>query len=350
MIRVPLVYYADKTLELYTFPGMTIDQTAIIYNETTGGQVPKRVMGGYTKVDIKDASGKKRTIQVGRAVASSFLGKPLHGGYTADHINNKEPTNDALSNIRWADKPKQSKNRTMPESCKSAFLIVKDRVEKTAVDWAKEEGVTPQAIFYRAVSGTKGFAYKKYEDLPNEVWKEVEGSRTPKGYWQISNMCRIKCITKHAENVISGDRLSINIDGYPTANINRNSIFLHVLAFKTFFPDEYKKKGDDMMVLHKKDIKTDFRPENLELGTRSDNGLQAHKNGRYDHTLSVGKRCVSVDTNGVEKEHINLSDAARYLNEIGYTSAIGRSISKAIEKTEAKGKAHVAYDHTWRWA
>jgi hypothetical protein len=163
-------------------------------------------------------------------------------------------------------------------------------------------------------------------------------------------MCRIKCITKHTENVISGDRLGINPNGYPSARINGKNILLHILAFKTFFPEEYEKKGDDMMVLHKKDIKTDFRPENLELGDRSKNGLQAHKNGRYDHTRSVGKRCVSIDTDGVEKEHINLSDAARYLNEIGYTSVIGRSISKAIEKTETKGKAHVAYDHTWRWA
>jgi hypothetical protein len=345
------VYYADKTLELYTFPGITIDQTATIYNETTGEQVSKRVMGGYTKADIKDSSGKKRTINVGRAVASSFLGKPLDGGYTADHIKNKETVNDALSNIRWANKQTQGKNRTMPENCKSAFLIVKDGVEKTANEWAKEEGVTPQAIFYRAVSGTKEFTYKKYEDLPNEVWKDVEGSRTPNGYWQISNMCRIKYITKYADNVISGDRLCIpRRGGYPIARIKGKTILLHILAFKTFFPVEYEKKTDDMMVLHKNDIKTDFRPENLELGTRSENGLQAHRNGRYDHTLSAGKKCVSIDTGGIEKEHASLCDAARYLNDIGYTSARGPTISNAIRKTEAKGKAHIIYDHAWRWA
>ena len=100
------------------------------------------------------------------------------------------------------------------------------------------------------------------------------------GHWEISNMSRVKQVTKHASNVLWGDRLR-RCNGYPIISINGKNCYCHVLAFKTFYPELWDAKKLEEMVLHEDDNKEDFRPHKLRLGTASDNAKDARNNGKY---------------------------------------------------------------------
>ena len=73
-------------------------------------------------------------------------------------------------------------------------------------------------------------------------------------------------------------------NGYPSVFINGKNWLCHILAFKTFFPNEWDAKNPDEMILHEDDDKMDFRPHKLRIGTRSENATDAHDNGCHDGT------------------------------------------------------------------
>ena len=261
-----------KTLEYYfviakvivhvIFNKYTIDENGVVRNKKTGEAVrPSTDEAGYRRVSVLDASGKSRKIRVARALASTFLGPPPTKEHTADHIDrNRE--NDILSNIRWATKEEQNNNQERPDEYKTAFLVVHSGDEKTFKEWAEyfnSKGeknpygreYTIKMIATYAQKKQHGFSYKEYPDLPGEVWKDVEGSKTKRGMWRVSNMNRVKYVTKFAENVLEKDRLGL-CGGYPTIGINGKNWSLHVVAFVTFFPDEWANKKPDELVCQRR--------------------------------------------------------------------------------------------------
>jgi hypothetical protein len=203
--------YLVKTLEYYfedgshvVFEKYTIDTLAVIRNVKTG-KTPSYGSGTYNLCSVIDAYGKRRNIRVARAVASTFLGKPPTLAHTADHEESEEKKNDALTNVRWLDQSGQKNNRNMPDTLKTAFFVVKDGVEKTLREWVdhmnvvkkqEEREYTYDMIKYYAQKKQHGFAYKEYLDLEGEIWKSIKGSKNKKGCWEISNMKRVKYVTK----------------------------------------------------------------------------------------------------------------------------------------------------------
>jgi hypothetical protein len=152
-------------------------------------------------------------------------------------------------------------------------------------------------------------------------------------------MNRVKFITKHATNVLSGDRLGIAADGYPRIIMGE----CHIIAYKTFFPYEWSMKRSEEMILHKNDDKLDFRPQNLRLGTRSQNGTDAHTNGCHDGTQRARQKCASYIKGIFEKEHISLHEAVKYLKSNGFAKAQHGKISMVIS-----GDRNTAYGRTWK--
>ncbi|AGE59011.1 hypothetical protein PBCVOR070422_188L [Paramecium bursaria Chlorella virus OR0704.2.2] len=285
--------YLVKTLEYYfedgshvIFEKYTIDTLGFIRHRISGLTL-RYGNGMYNRCSVFDDNGKERGIRVARAVASTFIGKPMHG-HTADHIMSEQKKNDALTNIRWNCKSGQSSNQIRPETQKSAFIVVKDGVEKTLNEWVNHMNATKMPkdceFTYGMIQGyarrkTHGFAYKKYPDLEGEEWKEIKGSDNKRGdRWKVSNMNRIKWITKCAENVLWGPRLGRS-NGYPLVCINGKKWYCHILAFAAFHETEWNLKKYDEMVLHEKDNKEDFRPHKLRLGTASENAKDAYANG-----------------------------------------------------------------------
>ena len=98
-----------KTLEYHwkdgthtVFDGYAIDELSVIRNKKGRVMTPFK-SGKYYKVCVQH-EGEERKILVGRALASTFLGKPPTLQHTADH-EDKNSFNDTLENIRWLCKP-----------------------------------------------------------------------------------------------------------------------------------------------------------------------------------------------------------------------------------------------------
>lgn len=350
-------YYLSRknNIELVVFNRYIIDKNGVIVNKKTGRVVStQKNKGGYKVVSVYDDTGKTRGIQVGRALAS-LRGPPPTSAHTADHID-RNKDNDTLDNIRWATKKEQNNNQSRPETYKSAFVIVKDGVEKTANEWDEhlkgdknkfDRYYTTKMIKKYAQRKQHGFSFKEYPDLSGEVWKEIIGSSNKSGRWEISNMCRVKNITKYAENVLSGERLGL-ISGYPKISINGRQWLCHILVFKTFFPEEYALKKQSEIIKHIGDDKLDFRPHKLQIGTKSENSIEARDNGKHDNTKTMRMRCTSY-VNGVhEKDHESQEDAMIYLKSIGYNKALRRSIGNAISEKLKNGESRIAYGRTWK--
>lgn len=238
------------------------------------------------------------------------------------------------------------------EPRKSAIIVIREGNEKTLKDWVEQlkdeknpfgRDYTISNIRSYAQKKQHGFSYKEYPDLSGEVWKEITGSKNSRGSWEISNMSRVKHITNHGESVLSGERLSLNCDGYPRIGINGQSLLCHILAFMTFFPEEYAAKKPDEYILHEKDDKLDFRPHKLRIGSHADNRTDAHDNGKYDGTPRARMKCASYINGILEKEHDSQSDATRYMKSIGYDKASFGNISMALS-----GHLKTAYKRTWK--
>jgi hypothetical protein len=190
-----------------------------------------------------------------------------------------------------------------------------------------------------------GFVYKEYPDLDGEVWKSIEGSENTQGRWEVSDMKRMKYVTKHASNVMWGDRLGLN-NGYPTVKINKKIIGCHVLAFQAFYPELWAAKKPGEIVRHKFDDKLDFRPHMLLLGTGSDNAKDAHANDKYAGKKKERMKCVSYVDGVFEKEHEGQHDAAEYLRKNGCPKASHSAISTALTVFK-KGETLKKYGRTW---
>ena len=126
-------YFRDGSL--IEFKKYTIDKSGIVRNKKTEKLVRySKDKSGYNTCNVVDNVGKRRNIRVARAIASTFIGKPPTTEHTADHIDRKR-NNDTHDNIRWATEIEQKNNQIRPETRKSAFIIVKDGLEKTTKEW-----------------------------------------------------------------------------------------------------------------------------------------------------------------------------------------------------------------------
>jgi hypothetical protein len=342
-----------KTLEYYSsdgthivFDNYTIDENGDIMNNM--GKVMTRCVtaGGYNDVGVYDTAGKQRHISVGRAIASTFIGKPPTRNHTADHADQNR-LNDVLTNIRWAGKSEQSKNRTMPSVFKTAFRIIRNGVEHSAKDWVEVykkpngEKYTAKCILNYARQQKYGFEYKTFTSLRGEMWRAISWSKNSQGEWHISSRSRMKYKTKHAENVLNADELS-KASGYPVMVINGRQWYCHELSFMTFRPREYATKTPNEMILHKEDDKLDFNPFRLRLGTMSENAIDARDNGKYDNTKTARKAVVSHVNDDFEKEHESISVAVRYLRDNGYPRAVASAVVLALREGVTR------YGRTWK--
>lgn len=349
-------YYVKKgVIEHVIFNKYTIDENGVIKNKKTGKAFAyTKTNLGYKKCMAIDGEGNRRNISGCRAIVSTFCGPPPTPEHTADH-KDQNPSNDTIDNIQWLCKSGQRTNQTRPKISNTARIIIKDGEEKTAREWGEHfknqknhmgRGYTMKMIICYADENQHGFSYKVYQNLPMEIWKEIPGSNNSKGRWEISNMCRVKNISKKSEKMISNGQFSLN-SGYPAVKINGKQWKCHILAFMAFFPDKWANKKSDEIVLHDNDDKMDFRPYKLSLGTQSENGKQAHKNGCYDGTKTAMMKCASYINYIFEKEHESLADSARYLRSLGYDKASPGPISQALQLYR-DGETRMRYGRTWK--
>ena len=294
------------------FDDLTIDFVGIV-RDKNGDVKPVFIDGDGYEIVNPTKDGKQRTLRVGRAVASTFFGRPPTLAHTADHGNRIRRDNH-IDNISWKDPSGQTKNQVRPETYKSALIVIRDGLEMTIKEWVeylKDEKTSRGNLFTIGVikkyaqRKSNGFSYKVYTNLPGEIWKEVPDSKNSQGRWEVSNKKRVKYKTKHADRVLDVSELCKS-GGYPTVNINGKNRKLHQLVFQLFHPEKYAAMTSRDVVRHKKDDKLDCRPEELLTGTRSQNVIDAHDNDKYDNKKTERKKCVSYIDGKKEKEHISL--------------------------------------------
>ena len=338
----------DGTFEI--FDDYTIDTNRVVERKDGGKSPTPYILGGYLYVSVSK-NRKQYGRSLARAMLSTFLGPPPDLTFTADHIISERKLDDDLSNLRWLDKSGQINNRIMPKTLRTARIIMNDLFpddELTAKEWC-ELYTKPDGIKYHhktiskwAQNKKNGFSYKTYGDLNDEEWKLV--GKPNENHVEISNKNRVKDVTFSSsgreEHILSVEQLCLQ-GGYPCKIIDGVNYLVHILVFQLWYPDLWANKKENEMVLHHKDNRLDFRPENLYLGTPSENGKDAHDNGKYEGKKTARKPCIAYKDDAVVEEFKSKRDAARYLEEHNEdlkfkTAEIG--IRRALDKNkEYKG-------------
>jgi len=339
-----LVYYEDETLKKQIYTKYEINKACIIRNKRikrpTSYYLDK---GGYYTVTVYDVAGKSKNLSVARAMLSTFVGPPPSPHHTADHIESEHTTDNRLGNLRWADETEQKLNQNRPETYNSAFIIVHDGEGLTVNEWAERLGISDSAIRKRArnVRNTE-WSYKTYDDLPGENWKDVEDSKNFQGWWKVSTFGRV-AYHKDANirKVSSPEELYLN-NGYPSIGINGTNRMVHLVVFQTFRKKEYEAMKEGEMILHEDDDRMDCRIDKLRVGTASQNGRDAHDNGKYDGTKTARRPCVARKGNE-SHPFDSLMDAVKWIRATTeYENASPGNISDCLN-----GTRKTAFWYTW---
>lgn len=162
------------------------------------------------------------------------------------------------------------------------------------------------------------------ENLEGEVWRDVLGYE---GYYQVSNLGRVKGIDRFIESVrynnkfIEGNLLKsfLNRSGYLYCFLSRcnkvKSILTHRLVAICFLENTDNKKE----VNHKDLNKINNNVTNLEWCTASENQFHAIKNGAvirkksYNHNNSKFTKKDIEDIRLLEK-HLNYTEISKIFN------------------------------------
>jgi hypothetical protein len=117
---------------------------------------------------------------------------------------------------------------------------------------------------------------------------------------------------------------------------------VHLVVFQTFRPEEYKAMKEGEMILHKDDDRMDCRIDKLRVGTASENGRDAHDNGKHDGTKTARRPCVAHKGEW-SKSFDSLAEAVEWLQATtSYDQAQNGPISNCLD-----GKRKTAYGYTW---
>lgn len=172
-----------------------------------------------------------------------------------------------------------------------------------------------------------------------EIWKDIKGFE---GYYQVSDLGRIRSLDRYVNNSISGKRLLrgmvMKIYTFPRTgyclvtlkNCGAKTIFIHRLVAEAFIPNPDNKPE----INHKDGDKTNNQASNLEWSTRQENidhswetGLIKNFGENHSHSIFTEKQILEIREN---KDNLK----QRQLAELyGTTQPV---ISKIVNRTRWK--------------
>lgn len=214
-------------------------------------------------------NSKKQVLQfVHRLVIVSFKGLSESIDLVIDHID-RNPSNNYLSNLRYATKSENSKNVGIKKITSHGMPVIK--VNNETSETTKYESVSQLAkelnLTYKKVQTLckNNSIYSDYtlqyliEELEGEIWKEIEinGKKL-----SASNKGRIK---RKRNSASYGSK---NINGYFVISINKKCFFVHDIICETFIEP---KPQLEYCVNHKDENPENNYAENLEWLSKGDN-------------------------------------------------------------------------------
>ena len=310
-------------------PGYFVSPSGGIFN-ASGHEMAQRIPARYVHVGLR-VNGKTQVFKVHRLVAYAFHGDPPKPSCSVDHID-RNPQNNASSNLRWATPTEQAANRNKSRSNNErpiAFTATcGKRIEfKSVTEASTYFGLRCMSMLYRAIG--KGKIYH------GGTWEHMDTARAGVTYRPIPGDCMSgelgysagddgSILTPHGR--VTFGRL---VDDYMVLSMKNGAYRVHRLIASVFLP----KDDTRPLVNHINGVKNDNRVQNLERVTARENSRHAHDTGLIKR--AVGKKVVGT-RDGVETTFVSLKEAARCVG--GSACNIGGCL---------KGRQKTSCGYTW---
>jgi len=338
----PLQVYKHGVDIPTVFENYEINVCAVVRHKKNG-PIGITISGNYNRISVYN-EGKKVSIRLSRAVLSTFAGPPPTSKHTADHRISDRKLDDRLINLRWATDKQQRSNQIKYNKYKEN-IVVHNGIEKSVSDWASFLNIGRNAVRLR-VKRDSDWNYKEYENMNNEIWKSVLETKSNPISFEVSNFGRLAKITKYGRTIIDPKHMKLNGGKYPCIQINRKKVSLHLVVFKTFFPNEYDMKKEEEVICHKNDNVYDCSIDNLVIGSLSKNAMDAHLNGKFDGKKSQ-MQCIIAEhkETGIMYDFASIREAIRWLKEnTDWKKACRKSIYTCL-----RNNTRSAYGYKWAY-
>jgi hypothetical protein len=318
------------------------DVSGDIWSRKNGSTLTKLSKAGRVALIV---GGETRQFLVHRIIASTFLSALRHNGQTeVDHID-IDRENNALSNLRWATKKQNAANkcpvrakahrkrvgdlsaRPVHQLCPKDGSILEEFPSQRAA--AEALGIF-QGNISKATSGklgtTGGFAWRL---APLQITLEDFKNR---GFEVVGQLEEAPCVYFSSDLQVYNDNkfgkmYTIPIahgHTYPNIVIGRSLRYVHVVVaalrggYKSMAEFDAYLTANDLVVMHDEDAdKSNWW--NCKLGTRSENALDAVRNG-----CNVGKsapRPVEIRLSALASAEIWKYDDVREAKFASYREA-----------------------------
>lgn len=179
------------------------------------------------------------------------------------------------------------------------------------------------------------------ENIEGEIWADIEGFE---GYYQISDMGRVKSLDRFVPNARHGEikitqrimKMNFCTSGYLKATFRKNRIYTQRMAHRLVGIHFIENPENKPQINHKKGIKTDNRKTELEWSTMGENNLHAYRTGLKKHHAcwkgktgyahNKSKEVIQFTLEMVEVQRFG--SATEAAKQLGLSNNIGYFISK----------------------
>lgn len=336
-----------------TIPGFSnykISKTGVIksyFNKHFPQIMATYIEGVYVRIGLVDDDGVRHNVRIHRAVALAYLPNP-NNYPEVDHID-RNPLNNNLENLRWADKDIQMNNRSFGGQLLSVLQFDLDKNFVREFESAKQvveelelpiERKSLQRYARRNENGLEyarfGFywQYKVYKER-YELQKREKSVKIVGDFGDFELNFPDYEITNFGNVISNGYKLQIVYGNYPKYSLacgaNKSvAIYVHILVALFFVSGRTKEKNE---VDHIDEDKTNFSVNNLEWVTHQENCL------RMRHKI-----CKAVFKHDSETGEI----IERFDSAVDAAKSLGRSNSGFIVNC-LKGRCDTAYGYGWTY-